>query len=100
MTSVDGVTDMSTEALWCRTEGHEWRWMHDETTVSSTGQLVEVRRQSVCRRCAAPRVRVIDVTSWSYGPAKITRYPDNYLVRGGRVGRSEVFREQFSRDPL
>lgn len=95
---VQAVRNLTDEALWCRTEGHNFKWLTDTTTVSPRGRLIEVERHLQCERCGVPAKRVIDAVTWTPGRRKISQYPTGYLIRGqGRVPKGAIYREQFER---
>jgi hypothetical protein len=89
---VPDVSTVSDDALWCRTESHDWKWQRDVPHYDRH----TFDRISTCERCGAGRVRIISTTSWTVIHRRI-RYPKGYLVRGGRLTAADVFQEQFRR---
>jgi hypothetical protein len=97
-TYAESISALSTTALFCRTEAHEWKWVTDYTTTDARKRLIEVERRMECRRCGATARKVIDATTWTVTSRKIDHYPSGYLLKGlGRIDRSEFYREQFTR---
>lgn len=90
------VTQISDEALWCRTERHLWLWERDTPVAGEGGKMVAFVRHSTCDRCGAVRNQEISTVSWSVARSKIA-YPSDYLVKGGRLARPDIYREQFER---
>jgi len=96
MTVFADVTQISDEALWCRTERHLWLWERDTPVVDEGGRMIAFIRHSTCDRCTATREQEISMTTWSVVKGKI-HYPKGYLVTGGRLARPDIYREQFER---
>jgi hypothetical protein len=93
------LTALSNAALWCRTEGHGFKFLTDEPIADTRGTIVQFVRHEVCDNCSATAERVVNVRTWESTPRKIKQYPVGYLAKGqkGRVTRADVFAEQWAR---
>lgn len=97
MRKIKSLSEASVDSLWCRTEGHDYKWVNDEVTTDRTGKrIIQFDRIKKCRVCGFVSTKTID-SSWTVIKRK-PGYPDDYLITGqGRIPASDVYREQYSR---
>ena len=95
---VESPAEMAEEVLLCRGDNHPWQWLRDfDITKNRSGYVVgEFKRAHVCPRCGTDRTQTIDAATFTVVKA-VTRYPDGYLSKAGRVYRADVRREQLVR---
>lgn len=98
MRKIKDLSEASTDSLWCRTEGHDYKWVTDKVTMNRTGKrIITFDRIKRCRVCGHVITKTIDAATWTVTKRK-PQYPDGYLITGrGRIPASEVYREQYSR---
>ena len=93
---VEGLNELDPLFLFCRIN-HLFDFRGDTNIERQRGVILRWVRMSECLRCGAEKEEVIDGRTFKVVRNKI-HYPDGYLSSGGRISKSEVRREQMSRE--
>lgn len=86
------ISELTDEALWCRTERHPWKW--DRDSMADTG--IEFDRIATCPLCGATRAKTISLVTFTVLRTHRT-YPKGYLMHGTRLKAPQVYKEQLGR---
>lgn len=93
-------TDFPNHFLFCRERGHHWRHVNDRVTYGGRKKAVEAERHWTCDTCTTDMTETLSLPDFEIVKRKYD-YPDFYLAdvpaMGGRMHRSDVRREQFTR---